>query len=268
MESFPKNITKDLKEKVQNSPYIPIAEGMQRLKEEQGLAAAVEKLLAIEKIKPVYTLKQENADLFAESRVKLNTEAGLVIANHPGYFDTFLILNTIKREDVKFVVNESYFKKYSSILGEENLIAATKDPSLALTFLKSIKTHIENGGVVILYPTGGDDRVDKDKGFLFQDGLSVILRKCLAPNHMVYSFKINPEDIKPLVTETISRSMGAASAILTHDLINTNQLKDEVEIRVDETYSKAGDWQAILSTVDKEGKNKVLTEHFLNQFNK
>ena len=107
-------------------------------------------------------MEQADPEEFNISRQKLNAEAGIVVANHPGYYDTFLIFNALKRKDVKIVVSKVNYDAYASLVGEEYIIKATDNPSGDPTFLKSIKSHIESGGLVIMYPTGGADRVSKE----------------------------------------------------------------------------------------------------------
>ncbi len=84
---------------------------------------------------------------------------------------------------------------------------------------------------------------------------------------MVYSFLINRDDLIPLFKERKLRMTGAISALVTDDLINVNDMKDEVEVGIDERCSDAVEWQTLLSGLKKEEKGKVLTEHFLEQFN-
>ena len=251
--------------------YNLYAETVDKLKdgvEEGGLQFIGQKVMEEARIKPVYKLEEAEPTIFEQSRQKLNTEAGIIIANHPGYYDTFPILNALERKDVKIVVSEANYKSFASV-GDEYIIKASNDPKEAVSFLKAIKDHIENGGVVLIYPTGGRDRVDKnseDEQFVFEDGLSVILRKCLRPNDMVYSFYVEPEDIKPLVNESIPRTAGVVSAV-NYNLPNINKLKETSEIRVNERYSKALEWQETIAGLEREDKNRALERHFIEGIN-
>lgn len=233
---------------------------------EGGLQAVAAKVLELAKITPVYTLAQREGDeSFAQSRQRLNTEAGLIISNHPGYFDSMVILNTITRSDLKIVVSESNYRKFAPKIGEDALIKATNEPNEALGFIRSIKNHIESGGVVLIYPTGGADRAGNNpEQFDFKDGLSVILRKCLNPQDMVYSFYVEPEDITVAAGETLSRHSGVFSALLTNENISANVLKDEVPVRVNERYSNASEWQNVVDQAQKENRNQALAQHFIN----
>jgi hypothetical protein len=247
--------------------YKIAADNLQLNLAEGGFQATGAKVLEEAKLKPVYALEQSDEAAFTEAREKLNTEAGIIIANHPGYYDTFTILNALKRKDLKIVINESNYNFFAPIVGEELLIKATDDPTEALSFIRTIKEHIESGGIVLLYPTGGTDRIGKkNPRFKFKDGISVILRKCLAPTSMVYTFYIEPEDLRPVADEKISRTAGVVSAIAGHPALNINNLKDKAEVHVKERYSTAKEWQDLISEADKEEKSEILTEHFKEIF--
>lgn len=251
---------------MEGSKYNLYAETVAELKDEVaegGLQHLGQRIMAEAKIEPVYKLAEKDPVIFEQSRQRLNTEAGIIIANHPGYYDTFPILNSLNRTDVKIVVSERNYKALAPV-GDEYIIKASSDPKEAVAFLRAIKDHIESGGVVLIYPTGGKDRVDKDSGsdgIVFEDGLSVILRRCLKPTGMVYSFYVEPEDIKVLVDESIPRTAGVVSAV-NYGLPNVNKLKDVSEIRVNERYSKAEEWLGVMAGLDKEDRNKALEEHF------
>ncbi len=243
------------------------AETAKNLKEEfeaGGFEAVGRKVLDEAKINPLYTLEQEDLVVFEKSRQRLNTEAGIIISNHPGYYDAFLIMNALKRKDVKIVVSKSNYATFAPIVGEECLIKATHDPKEALSF-GEIKDHIDSGGLVLLFPTGGDDRVDKsaeEAELVFEGGLSVILKRCLKPTDMVYSFYVEPEDIRPLVDEKIPRIAGVVSAINVNPALNVNQLKTSVDVKVNERYSKADEWISVMDGQDREEKSRNLALHF------
>jgi hypothetical protein len=239
------------------------------LKNDEGkieLQSAAGKILESAKVVPRYTLLEENPTLLEESRQKLNTEAGIVIANHPGYYDNYLIVNAISRPDIKIVASNSAYNEFYSTVGEDFLIKATHDPREIHAFMAAIKEHIDAGGLVLLYPTAGVDRVDKNLDFEFKRGLSLILKRCMKPTDMVYSFYIEPEDIRPIVDETLSRLPGAASAITLDRAISTNSFKESAEVKVGERYSTAEEWLQVAGASGKDTKNAALSEHFLSQF--
>jgi hypothetical protein len=229
------------------------------------LSSACERVLKDAKIAPKYLLP-ENQAVFEESRNRLNTEPGLIIANHPGFYDNFLILNAVKRPDIKIVASDSAYEDFYSKIGEDFLIRATHDPKEIHAFMKKIKEHIDSGGVVLIYPTAGVDRVDKDNSFEFKGGLSLILKRCMKPSDMVYSFYVDPNDIRTIVDEKVSRLPGVASAVIFDRAINSNSLKEEVEVKVGERYSTADEWLGEIADSGKDEKSSALAEHFLAQF--
>ncbi len=250
--------------------YTNAAQELKKNAEEGGFHAAGKRALEEARIVPVYTLEQQNFSEFDENRKRLNKEAGLVISNHPGYFDTFLILNALKRKDVKIVISAENYETYAPLLGSDAFIKAGDELADVRALLDSIKTHIENGGLVMLYPSGGADRVNKEdkknEELAFKSGFAAIVKKCLKPTDMIYSFHINTEDIEPIINETVSRHTAMASALATHPALNVNALKDDKGVRVDEKYSTAEEWQALLGDTEKAERNKILTDHYSEQF--
>lgn len=254
-------------ESFKRSIYGKVAEGLSNDLESGGFEAVGKKVLEAANIEPLYTLEQKDNQSFIESRERLNSEAGLIIANHPGYYDTFAILGALKRSDVKIVVGATNYETYKPVLGEEMLIRASADPADGLSMMRSIKEHVENGGVVIMYPSGGVDRADKEnKSLNFQNGFSVIIKRCLKPDNMIYAFHIADEDVESIVEEKVSRIPGIVSAVAIDSALNINQLKERATIRVDERYSRAEEWQKVSESAERDNRNTALTEHFKNNF--
>lgn len=252
-------------ESFENKLYPRVIEKMLHEADKIGIGPTAKRILKEEKIEPIYFSENENPETLNKNRSLLNTEAGLIIANHPGYSETFIILSTLTRDDIKLIVSEENYKKFSDVLGGDRIIKATKDSSEAGSFLRSIREHVRGGGIVLLYPTGGRDRIDReDQSFVFGKGLSVILRRCMEPSDMVYSFYVDPEGFRPLVDEKVSRHMGAASAITLNPTLNVNQLKTPVEVEVRERYSTAQEWQEVIKNADTS-REEALANHFIEQ---
>ncbi len=137
---------------VERSAYFPIAKKIQEIRVKEGLAAAARKYLEVQKIKPIYVGEQKGGESFLLGRERLESEAGLIIANHPGLIEIFPILEVVgKRSDIKIVTTRENFKDFSPIIGEENLIPINRGPEDAFEFLSSIEKHIESGGLVIFF---------------------------------------------------------------------------------------------------------------------
>jgi hypothetical protein len=261
-EQFPKFVEQIKAESV----YQVAGPGLKKAVEAGGLSAGAQKLLEAANIHPEYEA-EKNPERFQEMRQKLNTEPGLAIANHPGYYDSAVILNTLERSDVKVVVSKEAYEKFTRILGPERLLRVGEGPREIVTLLESIKDHIHAGGLVVMYPTAGSDRADLiDPKFEFRKGLAVLIEKHLRPSDMVYSFNINPDDIRSVVVEDKARYLGASVALATGSFIAPNKNKPPAQIRVDENYSQASEWLAALNEGGAADKNTILEDHFLEQF--
>ena len=67
-----------------------------------------------------------------EERQKLNKEAGLIIANHPGGIDTPAILGALTRDpsELKIVVTPRGYKEYGDAFGKNYFIPIPNDNNL------------------------------------------------------------------------------------------------------------------------------------------
>lgn len=203
---------------------------------------------------------QENNPELNTMRSNLNSESGIIISNHPGWADTALILSVIKRDDVKIMMNKNYFNLLPTEVADKYFFPNEKDPSKSIGIFKRIQDHIKSGGVLLIYPSGGNE--DKN-GTSFKDGFRVILRG-LEPTQMVYCFNINNEDTKKASKGHHSR-IGFASEILL-PVLNYKKSKNPQTIRVDEAYTQAGDWQEASEGFSKEDINVTLTKKYENMF--
>jgi hypothetical protein len=255
-----------------------------------GLGEASTKMLESLNIKPDY--KKKDDPHFSEMREKLNREAGILIANHPGGFDIVSVLSTLNREDIKFVVAEEVFERWAGIFGKEHVLSAPKvkayppeqnklascgendaddDPVTAdvsavqrayLGIMREITDHIESGGLFIFFPTGGDDSRELQR-FQFKDLFRVLIKK-IKPETMVYSLNIRSDEMKNQMEQAF-RIAGSFSDAFTGGKINWNRLKDPLEIELDENYSRAEEWKRLLSG-NKHQERVDFTEHYLEQF--
>jgi len=206
---------------------------------------------------------------FSEIRNKLNKEPGLIISNHPGYFDMLLVLSSITRDDLKIVVAEKFYQGLSKKFGIEKFIKST-DSSI----VEKSCNHVHDGGAVLIFPTGGADTVTKNHhrdDLPFRSGFRRILEK-INPDSMIYSFYINPEDSLVLLqkysdNKTIRRFQLAGHALIPEKL-QPIKSSSASTIKVNEEYSKAGDWQNSCDSVQGSvGKNRALSKFYLNKLN-
>ncbi len=245
----------------------PLAELVERVKKEGSeniLFDAAEKYLDTLNVELVYESEKDNPEI-EEMRRRLNTEAGVIISNHPGYFDVLTLLHLIRRQDIKIMAG--HFEEISEILGPENFLPAPKDPAGLVKLMKEIRNHIKSGGVLLIFPTGGQDSVSKPKEkrrFEFQSGFRHLVEKVLEPDDMVYSFNVDPKGIADVINESIPRPLGSVSAVLAD--INPNMLKERKPIRVKENYSTAEEWKRVVAESSREEVNKELSEHYLEKF--
>ena len=217
-------------------------------------------------IEPVYEA-ESNGDIGA-MREKLNIESGVIISNHPGYFDTLVIMNLLKRKDIKIMVAGKTFHPITKILGPEHFLeAVSSNPTQLQKLLKEIKGHIESGGVLLIYPTAGKDSVDNkkdDRDYNFEDGLKFIVEKILRPEDMVYSFWVEPEDVSNILNENVDRMHAVAATSYTG--VNVNKFKKRKPLRVKEAYSNAEKWKEVVDGVGKDEAGRVLSDCYLDQF--
>jgi hypothetical protein len=255
-----------------------------------GLGEASAKMLESLNIKPNYKKREDL--YFSEMREKLNQEAGILIANHPGGFDIISVLSALNREDIKFLVSEEVSEKWAGIFGKDKVLSAPKakayspeqnksvsyrendaidDPVAKnisavqreyLKIMRTITDHIESGGLFIFFPTGGDDS-RKLQEFQFKDLFRVLLKK-IDSEKMVYSLNIRSDEMKNK-TEQAFRIAGSFSDALTGGKINWNRLKEPLKIKIDEDYSRSEEWKTLLSG-NKHQERIDCTEHYLEKF--
>jgi len=235
------------------------------------------KLLAEEwfrksKIEPVYL--KENTENFSEMRQKLNSEPGILIANHPGTFDSLALLSLLERQDVRVLVeNPELAAKVADIFGQPYAWAIpeySENPNERrgrgvelMKMVRNIQNYIQQGGLVVFYPTGGREESDP---FKFEELFGLLIQRVLRPNDMVYTCWIDEEDIGSIGNERIQRTAGIFSDTVFPP-VNINKAKRTKQIRVDERYSKAVEWKELLqSGMDSNTRSEILTKHFLDEF--
>ena len=240
--------------------------------EQKGWEAIPESMLAYLKslnVTPVYA--KETTSQFGELRQKLDTESGLIISNHPvGFVDVPIILSNIHREDFKAYVQNAVFEGIVSAF-ERNFgqtgkqIAMDKlipnDPTKARENFKLALEHISDGGILLLHPTAGQDRHSTEQ-IEFQSGFRLFLKQ-LSPEQMVYSFCVNPFDLKKNFGSSLATSSkfaGLSSEELVHKNFNPNRLTSPAVINVDENYGTVAQWR------EHAQSNAIATSHYWDIF--
>lgn len=80
----------------------------------------------------------------------------LLAANHPGFFDTMVILGQLPRDDVRVVVGGvPYFTEMPH--AREYIFYTDQSPQQRVRVLRESVRHLRQGGAVLIYPTGMAD---------------------------------------------------------------------------------------------------------------
>jgi hypothetical protein len=77
----------------------------------------------------------------------------IVASNHPGAYDSVAIIAQVPRPDVKVVVSDIPFLKYMPN-GRKHVFYATDDPSTRMNAVRSCIRHLQEGGCLVIFPTG------------------------------------------------------------------------------------------------------------------
>ena len=203
------------------------------------LEAAMQNVMETSGIDPKYN--EGNEDALAEQRQKLETMPGIMIANHPGRFDTLIVLDILKKRitekgDVKFLVAGGQFYEFlAGIFGKDLVLSAerSKDP-----IGESVKHITENGGLLMIYPTGGQDTE-------FKSGFKLICQR-IPDNSMVYAVQIDEHDLAMVGKEPADDA--------------------KHNIHVHEVFTNANEWTAELADSLPAEQNHKMTEHYQSLF--
>lgn len=215
----------------------------------EALHEAINKYFAIWNVAPTY--KQEGSENFSAMRNKLNSEAGIIISNHPGYMDVPAILNCINREDIKIMVDKEGYDILSKMVGKKYIVPADK------SVLSEVAVHIKNGGIFLIFPTG-----ETGKRLDFRAGFTKLIEN-LEPDNMVYSFYVNPQDVMTVESAYHGRTAGVASALYLNPALNVNRLRETKAVRIDESFTTAREWQeAAQGSQRLKEKTAFLTKHY------
>ncbi len=235
----------------------------------EAIPESMEAYLNSLNVTPVYA--KETTSEFDGLRQKLDTESGLIISNHPaGLIDVPIVLSNIHREDFKAYVQSAVYETivaaFERSFGEKGRkIAMDKlipnDPSKARETFKQALGHISDGGILLLHPTAGQDRHSTEQ-IEFQSGFRLFLKQ-LGPEQMVYSFCVNPFDLKKNFGNSLATSSkfaGLSSEELVHKNFNPNRLTSPAVINVDENYGTVAQWR------EHAQNNATATSHYWDIF--
>jgi len=239
-----------------------------------GMDNALDHFFKSLNISPVFSKQLESPEKFLEMRKKLHEEPGIIISNHPGFFDMFLILKALEgRDDYKILVKPTIYENRSRTLGENHVVSVkSKDPSKKNLdhFLESAKEAISNGELFLFFPTAGNERQSRE--FDFKRGLTSLVKE-INPATMIYCFYVNYGDVENTIgpdwrKSHLRRDLRYAGANMENtfrsEKINFNKLTKPKEIEVDEMYTESGEWKDSLS--EAANPEEALTDHYLKIF--
>lgn len=197
-----------------------------------------EDLLEEKNIEPVF-------EFAAEDRARLRTEAGVAFANHPTDFDPSIVIRALIdgqrkiREDFLLLTEPGEFADLKPFFGAKHMKPAY--PEKAKEIFKEVEDFINSGGLFIIFPSY---KAERGNALLpkmeFQNGLAYLLER-LDPDKMVYSFGINQQQAKRA------------------------GLHDGGKVEVSEAYSKAAEWQNVMSAAEgRTEKSVLLARHFVD----
>ena len=209
--------------------------------------------------------KQKDNPEINNWRDKLNTEPGVVICNHPGYVEIPGILQNIQRSDFKAMVTRKLYDSFAKAFGAKYFVPAYKTLPELKQAMVGIRQHITEGGLFMIFPSGGDREDGKD--VTFNHGFRTILQ-IMKPEDMVYAYQVNTEQSLDLKNKKIKDFVGLASDMLSHEKFNPIKMGEPRVVEMDELYTQAGSWQEVVKQARQGGvKPEIgLTEHYKNLF--
>lgn len=212
------------------------------------------------KIEPEFV--QSTEPQFPEWRHRLNTEAGIVIANHPaGHVDAPLLLSIITNPRTAIFVQERIYeavtKGFGKYFGEEAAVEAKKHllSNGRHEFERALE-HVENGGLLVMHPTAGTDG-GKQFPTKFASGLGAFIER-LKPETMIYAFHFEFDDYANFHNKSTKFWEQMAKASVS-SLIPTSM--DSVYVKAEERYTQVADWHVETGNRNVETNNSLVIQY-------
>lgn len=86
----------------------------------------------------------------------------LIASNHPGTVDALMIAAHIPRDDLKMIAGDIPFLRFLPAVGR-HMMHIAQDAHVRMAVLRESMRHLEQGGAVLLFPSGG---IDPDPAFM------------------------------------------------------------------------------------------------------
>lgn len=212
-------------------------------------------------VTPHYT--QNESVGFAEMRNKLNSEAGILIANHPSALDPCFMFPAIKRNDILMMTQRKRFKFFEKTLGAPYVVPAPENREDMLRIIQHAKEHVLSGGLFIIFPTGGEEMVTRE--VRFKKGVSAIIRE-IPDDAMVYGFLIDPMTGYSITDTLVGPPKEDESVIELAPQLHIRKPANNIVVPVNEFYSQAAEWKNLIETKSPTESTQLLTQHFLDKF--
>lgn len=238
-----------------------VARRRMRIEHSADPAGIAKKILEGAGVEIIHEERAENGPALQEMRKKLSTEPGVIICNHPSHFETLAVLEMLKRPDIKVVV--SRYAVATPLFGEENFIVSNPSASREefARAREEMKSHIEKGGLLVLFPTGGAERYSEE--FLFKSGFSLLVRDILRPTDMVYACHADEVEAKSLKKQTSMRLLAALAGLKWQG----KALFERRALHLRESYTTVDMWKSALIGADsRREENRRLTKLYSSLF--
>ena len=136
-------------------------------------------------------------DLRAVGTEKIPQEGPLILAaNHPGGMDFVAEIGLGNRDDIVAIASDVNFLRPLPVVSQ-HLASVTKDPKTRFTALKTTIRHLQDGGTLLLYPSGS---IDPDPQF-FRNAKEHLSR--WSRSLEVYLKKVPEVKIVPIITSNV-----------------------------------------------------------------
>jgi hypothetical protein len=111
----------------------------------------------------------ERVGLYGAERIPAQGPV-LLASNHPGAYDSFSLVTGLQRNDLRVVASGVDFTRSLPNMCER-FIYVTQDPAVRMAAVRESLRHLQNGGVLLIFPTG---LVDPDPALSPDQALQVL----------------------------------------------------------------------------------------------
>lgn len=207
---------------------------------------------------------QEDFETFKELRRKLNSQAGVLVANHPSSLDVGFVFAALARPDILIMMQRKRFAFFEKIFGSEHVVVAPSGEEEIAEALGRAEDHIARGGLFIIFPSGEEEM--RTRQLRFKSGFRLLLSR-LSPETMVYMMYIDRDSARIIMDESVGPPRGPDdTAMLISPKLHMRPLKERLKVKINEGYSEAREWQEVLSHASEKSsheQNDLLMEYFL-----